>query len=123
MSRLLIIEDNNKFRKTLCSLLVDLSFEIIDFGSGEEGVEYSRDNDFDILLVDLVLPGMNGFDLIKKLKKEKKGLKTILMSAYLTEGIRDKAKEYLVVEILEKPFEIDELIRIINQLMPTETLV
>jgi len=123
MSRLLIIEDNNKFRRTLCSLLVDLSFEIIDFGSGEEGVEYSRENDFDILLVDLVLPGMNGFDLIKKLKKEKKGLKTILMSAYLTEGIRDKAKEYLVVEILEKPFEIDELIRIINQLMPTETLV
>ena len=123
MSRLLIIEDNNKFRRTLCSLLVDLSFEIIDFGSGEEGVEYSRENDFDILLVDLVLPGMNGFDLIKKLKKEKKGLKTILMSAYLTEGIRDKANEYLVAEILEKPFEIDELIRIINQLMPTKTLV
>ena len=64
MSRLLIIEDNNKFRTTLCSLLVDLSIEIIDFGSGEEGVEYSKDNDFDILLVDLVLPGMNGFDLI-----------------------------------------------------------
>ena len=123
MSRLLIIEDNNKFRRTLCSLLVDLPFEIIDFGSGEEGVEYSRENDFDILLVDLVLPGMNGFDLIKKLKKEKKELQTILMSAYLTEGIRDKANEYLVAEILEKPFEIDELIRIINQLMPTETLV
>ena len=122
MSRLLIIEDNNKFRRTLCSLLDDLPFEIIDFGSGEEGVEYSRENDFDILLVDLVLPGMNGFDLIKKLKKEKKQLQTILMSAYLTEGIRDKANEYLVAEILEKPFEIDELIRIINQLMPTKTL-
>lgn len=117
MLRILIVEDNHKFRATLSSHLKSSGYEIKDVETGEEGVSFSRGNDFDLLLVDLVLPGMNGLEMMKAMLAQGRKFKSIMMSAYLTNGMREKAREYGVDEFLEKPFEIKELTEIISQLL------
>lgn len=117
MPKILIVEDNHKFRATLNSHLKSSGYEINDMETGEEGVSFSRGNDFDLLLVDLVLPGMNGLEMMKTMLAQGRKFKSIMMSAYLTNGVREKAREYGVDEFLEKPFEIKELTDKISQML------
>jgi DNA-binding response OmpR family regulator len=118
--KILIVEDNNKFRITLRSLLKAPNYEIFDVETGEEGLQFAKSHSFDLLLVDLVLPGINGLDMLREMRDAGNKFSVILMSAYLTDGIRNKAQEYGVNEFLEKPFEIAELTKIIDNLFPAE---
>ena len=117
MAKLLIVEDNNKFRTTLRTLLRSSDYSIADVETGEEGLDYARENDIDLLLVDLVLPGINGLEMLDQMKGMGKSFKSILMSAYLTDGIKEKANEYGITDFLEKPFEIIELKEKIRQIL------
>ncbi len=116
----LIIDDDELTRKLIQRLLErEFDVEVTTFVNGLEGLEYAQNNYPDLIVLDLMLPGMNGFEILKTLRKDNKleETKVILVSAKsrsedIERGFDLKADEYLT-----KPFQPKEFLARIRKLL------
>jgi len=106
----LIVDDNVAMSKTLSDILRMIGFNIHVAESGEEGIEKVKERSFDIILMDVKLPRMNGIDASKEIKKISPNTMVIIMTAYTTEGLIKEAKNEGAFSILHKPFEINDML-------------
>ena len=67
--RVLVVEDYEPLRKSLCSGLHEAGFAVDDTGDGEEGLWYARSNDYDTIVLDIMLPGLDGLTVLKRLRQ------------------------------------------------------
>jgi two-component system alkaline phosphatase synthesis response regulator PhoP len=109
MTRLLIVEDDAKMLKGLKMFFGSQSYEVLEASDGETGAAKALDEDPDIMILDIMLPKMNGFDVCKKVRKSKPYLPIILLTAKGEEvdkvvGLEIGADDYVV-----KPFSPKEL--------------
>lgn len=108
--RILIIEDDQAIRKLLVKRLKEEKFIVDACDNGEEGLDFALTWDYDCILLDLMLPKINGIEVLKKVRAENINSYIIVISA--KDSIHDRvstlnngADDYLV-----KPFSMDELI-------------
>jgi DNA-binding response OmpR family regulator len=102
--RILIIEDDNVLRNMYTRKLQSDGYEVVGTSDGEEAVELFERSDFDMVITDIMLPGMSGNEIIKKLTSKKKGKSaTIIAWSNLPPGEqKDTALELGAKEYLEK---------------------
>lgn len=108
--RILIIEDDRELSNVMKSIFSKEMILADQCFSGEEAFSYLAWTKYDALLVDIVLPGISGLEVVRKVRKEKNGIPIIIISAKDTvkdrvEGLNIGADDYLI-----KPFEIEELL-------------
>ena len=113
--RILIVEDDDIFLRPLQRSLEVAGYEVLTRPSGEDALELLKNDDVDAVLTDKRLPGMDGMDLVRRLKAEHPEATVVIMTAYGTidsavESMRLGAADYLV-----KPFEVAELLIVIRQ--------
>ena len=108
--RLLLVEDEKRMAQALCEILRLEKYEVDHFSSGTDGLAAVKSNIYDIVILDVMLPGMNGFDIARKARQE--GIRTpILMLTAKSElddkvtGLDSGADDYLT-----KPFMTKELL-------------
>ena len=65
MERVLIVEDDENIRQLLKLTLASFNYELIDFENGKDAYDYLQDNKVDLAILDLMLPGMSGYDIFK----------------------------------------------------------
>ncbi|TBR06680.1 MAG: response regulator [Lysobacter sp.] len=119
MARILLIEDSPTESAVMTQLLERNGHEVMTSGSAEEGIEACRRERPDLVLMDVILPGMNGFQATRALSRDA-DTKTIPVLIVSTKGmdtdkawgLRQGAKDYIV-----KPPREDELISRINELL------
>ena len=119
MARILLIEDSPTERAVLTQMLQRHGHEAVPASSAEEGLEVARQMHPDLVLMDVVLPGMSGFQAMRALKREP-GTSEIPVIIVSTKGmdtdrswgLRQGAKDYFV-----KPPQEDALIARINELV------
>jgi DNA-binding response OmpR family regulator len=109
MLKILIIEDSNSLRRSLKIGLSNLGFTVDDTGDGSEGLSMVLAGDYSLLILDLMLPSVDGTSILKALREAKKDIRVLILSARdLTEdkiqGLLNGADDYLT-----KPFSFDEL--------------
>lgn len=109
MYKVLVIEDDNDINNLICDALKKQNCNCTQAYSGTEGLFYSAGGAFDLIILDLMLPGMNGENVVKKIKAEK-NVPVIIVSAKdsidsKVELLTSGADDYLT-----KPFEIRELV-------------
>lgn len=109
MLKILIIEDSTSLRRSLKIGLSNLGFTVDDTGDGSEGLSMALTGDYSLLILDLMLPSVDGTAILKAIRKAKKEIKVLILSARdLTEdkieGLLNGADDYLT-----KPFSFDEL--------------
>ncbi|GAC17297.1 response regulator transcription factor [Paraglaciecola arctica] len=107
--KILIIEDSNSLRRSLKVGLSNLGFTVDDTGDGSEGLSMVLSGDYSLLILDLMLPSVDGTSILKALRDAKKDIRVLILSARdLTEdkiqGLLNGADDYLT-----KPFSFDEL--------------
>lgn len=114
-----IIEDNDVLR-ILFQRLLEKEFDVsISFKqNGMEGLEYARQTKPDLVILDLMLPGMNGFDVLRKIKSEGSlgQTKVMIVSAKATSDDIEKGFELMADEYLTKPFHPKEFLARIRKL-------
>ncbi len=122
--KILVIDDNDDIRDFLTEKLSPY-FEIITADEGNAGIKASMNEDPDLIICDVMMPGMNGFDLTKKLKDDFSTchIPVILLTAYVsdehhTEGIMAGADAYI-----SKPFSLTHLMLQINKLIEKRELI
>lgn len=112
--RILIIEDEYSLADVISSRLRKEKY-IVDISTdGEEGLYKATTNAYDLIILDVMLPSMNGFDILKNVRKKEVDSKIIMLTAKSTledklDGLENGANDYVT-----KPFHIDELVARIN---------
>jgi len=106
---ILIVDDEIGIREFLAAYLQSKDFKILTAGSGEEALNIWAESreEIELLVTDIVMPGMNGKALAEKLSEQKPSLKVVFMSGYLPEEI---AEETLDGVFFKKPFHPHELL-------------
>src|SRR5579859_1580206 len=121
MPRILSIEDDPDFQHLISVILRNQGYEVHYAFTGPEGHEKALSLAPDLILMDMMLPGLNGVEVVKLLKRNKatRGTPIIVLTAYPAEAnfLESSIKALGVVEYLRKPVQTDELVSSIKRLL------
>lgn len=104
--RIIVVEDNADFRDLLCEMLLMLGHEVASVISAEEALDSLEEQQADVLISDVSLPGISGVELAKKVHAALPQVKIILSSGY-GESIASQLK--FEVTVLSKPYSLTQL--------------
>jgi DNA-binding NtrC family response regulator len=113
--RVLVVDDNEVFRRPLQRALEAAGFEVTAVPSAEDALEVLHASTVDVLLTDHRLPGMDGVQLITRIKATHPALAIIVMTAYGTIESAVEARRAGADDYLEKPFEVPDLLRALQR--------
>ncbi len=108
--RVLLIEDDASVAQSIELMLKSEQFNLYTTDSGEEGIDLAKLYDYDVIILDLTLPDMSGFDVLRKLRVSKVRTPVLILSGL--SGIEDKVKGlgHGADDYITKPFHKDELV-------------
>lgn len=109
-NRVLLIEDEESIRKFVSINLEKNDFQVFEAGSGEEGIEIVRSKDIDVVVLDIMLPGIDGFEVAKILRKEYPNLGILMLTAKSQDVDKIMGLEYGTDDYMTKPFNPTELV-------------
>lgn len=118
MAKIVLIEDDRQFRAMLKQMLERAAHEVFDAESGTVGLELCKEQGPDLLVLDMMIPGQDGLEVLGELRKEQPNLKVIAISGGLkgdTSWLKPIAEGLGVEIFLEKPFSRTEIIEAIEQ--------
>ena len=116
-AHILIIEDEEKLARFVELELVHEGYQVSRSGNGREGLRMAEENSYDLLLLDIMLPGLNGLEVLRRLKQEGNTVPVILLTA--RDAVMDKVAglDGGAVDYITKPFAIEELLARIRVMM------
>lgn len=114
-TRVLIVDDNDLFSSSLSDIFLMKGYESAIANSGEAALNKVKDNHFDVILMDIKLPGINGVETAKKIKLMNPKIVVIMMTAYAAEDLVQDALKEGVCGIVYKPLDIDKTINMIEE--------
>jgi len=113
--KILIIDDEDVLQDVLTSLLVTEGYEVLNAGTGEEGLEMLEKEEVDLVLLDLMLPGIKGLEVLKRIRAEDPEQVVVMITAYSSiEGAIDAMREG-AFHYIPKPFKNEEVLLTIRQ--------
>ena len=112
---ILIVDDHSAMRSTLRDILQDEGYEVQSASSGEEAVEVFEGGNFDAVLMDVRMQGINGVEAFRRMKSLSNSVKVILMSAFSVDEIKEESLEEGAVAFLPKPLDMENLIDLIGE--------
>ena len=117
--RILVIEDDEGVRSTICRMLVRFGYEPIEAVNGLDGVDALRRTQVDLVLTDLVMPEQEGIETIRQIKELRPRLPIIAMTGWFGGEFSTLADALArgADRGLEKPFRPDELLSLVRDLL------
>jgi len=115
VSVILIIDDDDQLRKSFERLLADEGYDVESAPSGERGLDAIRARLPDLVILDVRLPGMSGFETFKAIHESEPKLPVIIMTAFGTTETAIEATKMGAFDYILKPFEIPEMLNVIRQ--------
>jgi FixJ family two-component response regulator len=116
-----IIDDDVSVRSAVRSLVRSLGFIACTFGSAEEFLQSPQVNDVSCLITDVQMPGMNGVELQDRVSADGRRIPFIFITAFPEERMRKRAMEAGALGFLSKPFDCQNLIKLIDKALARES--
>lgn len=125
MTRILIVEDERSVRDKMATYLQEKGWEMGTASNGKEGLSLLQTSTYDLVVTDILMPGINGIELIRKIKKDYPNIKILACS----EGGHSIAKEFVASILLnmsirfgaddgiKKPFYREDFIDLIEEIL------
>jgi len=115
--RVLVVEDYAPLRKSLSRGLRNAGLAVDVTGDGEEGLWYAQTNDYDAIVLDLMLPGMDGLTILRRLRKAGRKAHVLILTAKGEVGDRVRGLNLGADDYLVKPFAFEELLARVRALV------
>lgn len=115
--RILVIEDEKNLNDIIVKRLILEKYGVDTCFNGNDALEYIFSTEYDVIVSDIMLPGIDGFEILKRIRE--KGIKTPVLLLTALDGIEDRVKglDYGADDYLVKPFAFDELMARIRVLL------
>jgi len=114
--RILIVEDNVSNRKVTMLMLARLGYGYDAVSNGREAIQAVEHNHYDLVLMDIIMPEIDGLEATKKIRKlNQTWLKIIAITAYVFPGIKEMCLDAGMDDFLPKPITIDDLARVLKK--------
>lgn len=113
--RVLVADDDKNLKKVIMSELSDGRFDVHETDSGIKAMEFLEKEEYDVLLLDLNMPGLGGMDVLKKIKTLEIPTEVIILTGHATVSTAVEAMKLGAYDYLTKPFKIEELKAIIEK--------
>ncbi|MBN1431815.1 MAG: response regulator [Methanomicrobiaceae archaeon] len=122
MARILIIEDTIENMYLTTYLLTNAGHEIIQATTGEEGVEKALSEHPDIILMDILLPGIDGYEATMRIREAEtdKPIPVVALTSYAMVGDREKALSLGCTGYIEKPIDPETFVKKIEEFLKSE---
>jgi len=120
---ILIVDDEEYLRNALCDILAAEGYNLIPAEDGETAINLFKSSNFDLVLMDIMMPGIDGFETIKILRNINPDVKIIILSGS-THCITDNSLEENDIQgVVFKPFELEKLMALISKVLEEEQVV
>lgn len=116
--RIFIVDDDQDHAESVAGVL-ELNGHAVELAlTGEQGIARYRERDFDIVLMDVKLPGLNGVETFFEFKKIRPAARVLMMTGYSVEALVAQAVDNGALGVLHKPFAVDELLETLERVKP-----
>ncbi|WP_416899952.1 MAG: response regulator [Minwuia sp.] len=117
--RILIVEDNMLVQEVYASALQTLGCDVITADDGHEAMELAHEEEPDLIIMDIMLPGVSGLDLVQTMKKDPslKDVPIIVVTTMAMAGDQAKIKAAGADAYLPKPIQVDEFIASVRKIL------
>ena len=122
-AKVLLVDDEEEFLKTLTSRLELRGLKVTGATRGAEAVQLADKQNFDAIVIDLAMPGMDGLETLKRIKKNHPNAEIIMLSGQGTVKTSIEAMKLGAEDFLEKPVDIQELLTKIDEMKNKRILV
>jgi len=116
-ARILVIDDEELIRALFKETLEEQGHTVVTAGSSAEGIECVRRWDFDIVFLDLKMPGMDGAECLKQLRSIKPSLAVTIITGYPGSEMMERAFQYGPLGVMNKPFDSSAIIDAVNSFL------
>ncbi len=121
--RILIVDDNQDFAESMSDVLELEGYKVEIALNGEDAVKIFREQDFDITFMDVKLPGKNGVESYREIRKFKPDSRVVMMTGYSVENLLDQAVKEGAWDVLHKPLEMDNVLQMLSKVKPDGILI
>lgn len=124
--RILVIDDESSIRKSFELALEDSDYDVETAASGEEGIKEMASRGYDLLFLDLKMPGMSGVETLRAIRKIDQSVPVYIVTAFygeFFEELEETVKEGIQFEVLRKPVSGDQIVEICKGILDGPVLM
>ncbi|MFG0291015.1 MAG: response regulator [Rhodopirellula sp. JB044] len=114
-TRILVVDDEEDIRFNVRDILEDFGYQVDTAADGSEAIELVRHNRYDVALLDYMMPGMDGADLYRQIRRIRPEIVAIMITAYAGGDGAEKARDAGTWRILPKPLDLQALLPLIDE--------
>jgi CheY-like chemotaxis protein len=123
MNKILVVDDDQESRNLLCEVLEANGYSAYAAADGQAAREVlRRDGEYRIVIADLRMPHESGLELLRELRQRNAKQEVILMSSFISGAERETAKALGAHALLDKPFQLSELLQTVAELAPQNSI-
>jgi len=111
---ILIVDDEKNLRTTLADILGGEGYEVATADSGEKAVKMFERRPYDLVLMDVRMPGMDGMEAFRIIRRKRRDAQVVLMSAYSMDHLRRQCLDEGAVAFVRKPLDVENLVKLIR---------
>jgi len=114
LGSILVVDDEETIGIGISEILRDEGFEVAYVISGLDAIEAVRERSYNLVFMDIVMPGMNGLEAFREIKKERPATRVVLFTGYFRDAedvILQGIKEGMIDEFIRKPYFADDIIK------------
>ncbi len=121
MKKILLVDDSGLARRLVRKMLEEFEYEIEEVSSGPQALEACALNQYDLVILDMLMAEMYGLEVLQKLKEMNPSLPVIVATADIQRTTRDQVKEAGAAAMINKPVNKDELVETLDLVWKGET--
>ena len=111
---ILVVDDNEDLRELVSSALTQAGYDVFGASNASEGLRIAAQQEPDLVLLDIMMPGMDGLEMLARLRERDKEMPVIVMTAHSTPETVISAMREQACDFLAKPFDMDDLVSAVN---------
>ena len=122
---ILVIDDDVNIRKSFILAFEDTAYQVDTAESGEEGIKKERSKKYDLIFIDLKMPGMSGIEALRNIRKLNKETPIYILTAFYKEfldRLRTLEKENIAFELMKKPVEDDQILLVVKSILEGQAI-
>ncbi len=112
----LVVDDEKIIRDIFVHILSNQNYKVVAVENGYEAIKKVKEDSFDIIFLDIRMPGIDGMETLKEIRKINKDVSVNIVSGFIDEEIIEKGKKESVDHFIEKPFKVEQIIKIIKSI-------